>query len=244
VEERDIKGDLHCHSDYSDGTATLEEIAAAGKKRGYSYILMTDHSKSLKIANGLSDERRLKQIAAIDRLNARLRGFRLLKGAEVDILPDGTLDMDEGLLKRLDAVVVAVHSNFKMRRVEMTRRVVRALENPYASILAHPTGRLIGTRDAFEIDMDEVIRAAARTHTAIEINAHPMRLDLDATNCRAAAAAGVMIAIGTDTHVLAELDHMIYGLGTARRGWLSKGNIINTRSASQLIIILQKKHRH
>ena len=243
VEERDIKGDLHCHSDYSDGAATLAEVAAAGKKRGYSYILMTDHSKSLRIANGLSDDRRLKQIAEIDRLNARLRGFRLLKGAEVDILPDGTLDMDEELLKRLDAVYVAIHSNFKMRRAEMTRRVVRALENPYASILAHPTGRLIGTRDAFEIDMDEVIRAAARTQTAIEINAHPMRLDLDAANCRAAADAGVMIAIGTDTHVLAELDYMIYGLGTARRGWLSKANIINTRPASQLITILQKKRR-
>jgi len=243
VEERDIRGDLHCHSDYSDGAATLEEIAAAGKKRGYSYILMTDHSKSLRIANGLSDERRLKQIADIDRLNARLRGFRLLKGAEVDILPDGSLDMDEELLRRLDAVYVAIHSNFKMRRLEMTRRVVRALENPYASILAHPTGRLVGTRDAFEIDMDEVIRAAARTHTAIEINAHPMRLDLDAANCRSAAAAGVMIAIGTDTHVLSELDYMTYGLGTARRGWLSKASIVNTRPASQLISILQKKRR-
>ncbi|MGD1049218.1 MAG: PHP domain-containing protein, partial [Candidatus Krumholzibacteriaceae bacterium] len=243
VEERNIRGDLHCHSDYSDGAATLEEIAAAGKKRGYAYILITDHSKSLRIANGLSDERRLEQIAAIDRLNARLRGFRLLKGAEVDILPDGSLDMDEALLKRLDAAYVAIHSNFKMRRDEMTRRVMRALENPYASILAHPTGRLIGTRDAFEIDMDEVIRAAARTHTAIEINAHPMRLDLDAANCRAAAAAGVMIAIGTDAHVLPELDYMTYGIGTARRGWLSKANIVNTRTTAQLISILRKKRR-
>ncbi|HVO76675.1 MAG TPA: DNA polymerase/3'-5' exonuclease PolX, partial [Candidatus Bathyarchaeia archaeon] len=208
VEERDIKGDLHCHSDYSDGGATLEEIVAAGKKLGYSYILVTDHSRGLRIANGLSDERRLRQIAEIDRLNARLKGFRLLKGAEVDILPDGSLDMDVGVLKRLDAVCVAIHSNFKMRRADMTRRVVRALENPYANILAHPTGRLIGSRDAFEIDMDEVIRAAARTQTAIEINAHPMRLDLDAASCRSAAAAGVMISIGTDTHVLAELDYM------------------------------------
>lgn len=243
VEGRNIRGDLHCHSDYSDGTATLSEVAAAAKKRAYSYILITDHSKSLQIANGLSDERRLRQIAEIDHLNARLTGFRLLKGAEVDILPDGSLDMNEELLKRLDAVVVAIHSNFRMRRAEMTRRVVRALENPYATILAHPTGRLIGTRDAFEIDMDEIIRAAARTHTAIEINAHPMRLDLDATNCRSAAAAGVMIAIGTDTHVLPELDHMIYGLGTARRGWLTKANIVNTRPVSQLISILRKKRR-
>ena len=137
--------------------------------------------------------------------------------------------MDEALLARLDVVYVAIHSKFKMPRDAMTKRVVRALENPYANVLAHPTGRLIGMRDAFEIDMQEVIRAAARTGTAIEINAHPARLDLDAANCRAAAAAGVMIGIGTDTHVLSELDYMIYGIGTARRGWLTKANILNTR---------------
>jgi DNA polymerase (family 10) len=243
VELSDIRGDLHCHSNYSDGTAALEEIAAAGKKRGYSYILVTDHSKSLHIANGLSPDRLRTQLAEIDRINAKLKGFRLLKGSEVDILPDGSLDMSEDLLERLDLVYVAIHSKFKMPREEMTKRVVRAIENRYAGILAHPTGRLIGVRDAFEIDMQEVIRAAARTGTAIEINAHPARLDLDAANCRAAAAAGVMIGIGTDTHVLPELDNMIYGIGTARRGWLTKANILNTRTARDLLSFARKKRR-
>jgi DNA polymerase (family 10) len=243
VELSDIKGDLHCHSNYSDGAATLEEIALAAKKRGYSYLLITDHSQSLHIANGLSPDRLRTQLAEIDRVNAKLKGFRLLKGSEVDILPDGSLDMNEELLKRLDLVYVAIHSKFKMPRSEMTKRVVRAIENRYAGILAHPTGRLIGVRDAFEIDMQEVIRAAARTGTAIEINAHPARLDLDAANCRAAAAAGVMIGIGTDTHVLPELDNMIYGIGTSRRGWLTKANILNTRTARQLLSFANKKRK-
>jgi DNA polymerase (family 10) len=243
VEASDVRGDLHCHSDYSDGAATLAEVAAAGKKKGYQYILITDHSKSLHIANGLSEERLRKQLDAIDALNAKLRGFRLLKGSEVDILPDGSLDMSDALLKRLDIVCIAVHSKFKMHRVDMTKRVIRALEHPRANILAHPTGRLIGTRDAFEIDMEEVIRTAARTGTAIEINAHPLRLDLDAKNCRAASAAGVMITIGTDTHILSELDYMLYGLGTARRGWLTKKDVLNTRTVSQLLSILQAKFR-
>ena len=243
VEASDIRGDLHCHSDYSDGAATLGEIAAAGKKKGYQYILITDHSKSLHIASGLSEERLHRQLVAIDALNAKLKGFRLLRGSEVDILPDGSLDMSDGLLKRLDIVCIAVHSRFKMKRDEMTKRVIRAMENPHANILAHPTGRLIATRDAFEIDMEEVIRAAARTGTAIEINAHPARLDLDAKNCRVASEAGVMITIGTDTHVISELDYMIYGLGTARRGWLPKKNVLNTRTAAQLISVLQRKSR-
>ena len=241
VELEDIRGDLHCHSNYSDGASSLQEVAAAGKKKGYSYILVTDHSRSLHIANGLSPERLRKQLAEIDSINAKLRGFKLLKGSEVDILPDGSLDMDEALLARLDIVYVAIHSKFKMDRAAMTKRVIRAMENPYSSILAHPTGRLIGVRDAFEIDMQEVIRAAARTGTAIEINAHPARLDLDAANCRAAAAAGVMIGIGTDTHVLSELDYMIYGIGTARRGWLTKANILNARPARELLSLLRKK---
>jgi DNA polymerase (family 10) len=241
IELEDIRGDLHCHSNYSDGAATLKEIAAAGKKKGYSYILVTDHSQSLRIANGLSAQRLRNQLAEIDSINATLKGFQLLKGSEVDILPDGSLDMDEALLARLDVVYIAVHSMFKMSRADMTKRVVRALENPYAHILAHPTGRLLGMRDAFDIDMDEVIRAAARTGTAIEINAHPARLDLDAANCRAASAAGVKLGIGTDSHVLSELDCMIYGLGTARRGWLTKADILNTKTTRQLISLLKKR---
>ena len=241
VELSDIRGDLHCHSDYSDGAATLAEISAAATARGYSYMLITDHSQGLRVANGLPPQRLIRQMGEIDRLNEKLKGFRLLKGSEVDILPDGTLDMREDLLERLDVVYVAIHSNFRMKRDAMTRRVVSALEHPRAHILAHPTGRLIGVRDAYEIDLAEVFATAARTGTAIEINAHPARLDLDSGNCRLAAEAGVMVAIGTDTHVLPELENMIYGIGTARRGWLSKENVLNTRTCRQLISIIKKK---
>lgn len=243
VDLGDIKGDLHCHSDYSDGAASMEEVARAAMKKGYTYILLTDHSKSLTVANGLSDERRLEQFAAIDKLNAKLKGFRILKGAEVDILADGSLDMSDEFLGRLDIVYAAVHSRFKMSRAEMTKRVITAVENPYANILAHPTGRLIGTRDAYDIDMDAVMKAAARTGTAIEINAHPSRLDLDATNCRKAAGLGVMIGIGTDMHILSEFDYMVYGVGTARRGWLTKKDILNALPARELLGKLRKKPR-
>ena len=235
VSPDNIRGDLHFHSDYSDGTSSLEEIARAGKKFGYRYILVTDHSQSLMIAHGLSPERLIEQINEIDRVNERIKGFHLLKGSEVDILPDGSLDMSDDVLKRLDIVVVAIHSKFKMKRDEMTRRVITAFESPYAHIFAHPTGRLIGTRDAYAIDMEAVITAAARTGTAIEINAHPMRLDLDAATSRAASEAGVMIAIGTDTHRPAsEMNNIIYGIGTARRGWLEPKHILNTLTPVKL----------
>jgi DNA polymerase (family 10) len=239
----EIKGDLHCHSDYSDGAASMEEVARAAMRKGYKYILLTDHTKSLTVANGLSDERRSEQIGAIDKLNGKLRGFRILKGAEVDIMGDGSLDMSDELLERLDIVYGAIHSRFKMSRAEMTKRVITAMENPRMDILAHPTGRLLGARDAYEIDMDAVIKAAAKTGTAIEINAHPARLDLDAANCRKAAGLGVMIGLGTDMHVLGEFDYMIYGVGTARRGWLTRKDILNTLPARDLLTKIRKKPR-
>lgn len=244
VTHKDIKGDLHFHSKWSDGIASLEEIAAAGKKRGYRYILISDHSKSLHIAHGLSEERLKKQIDEIENINSRMKNFRLLKGAEVDILPDGSLDLGDELLAELDIVIVAVHSKFKMKRDAMTERVITALEHPYAHILAHPTGRLIGARDAYEIDMDEVIRAAARNGAAIEINAHPMRLDLDSSNARKASEAGVMITIGSDTHNPAvEMGYMMYGVNVARRGWLTKNHIINTKSVPRLLALLRGKQK-
>jgi DNA polymerase (family 10) len=181
----------------------------------------------------------------IDRINSRTRGFRLLKGSEVDILPDGSLDLSDDTLSMLDVVIVAVHSNFKMKLAKMTERVIRALENPHAHILAHPTGRLIGEREAYPIDMDAVIATAAETGTAIEINAHPSRLDLDSRMARRAAEAGVLVTIGTDTHnPLFEMDYMIYGVGTARRGWLEKSDVLNTRTARSLLSIIHKKQRH
>jgi DNA polymerase (family 10) len=238
----DIRGDLHVHSDWSDGIASLEDLALGGKKAGYRYLLVSDHSKSLHIAHGLSEERLRRQIAEIDRINARLRGFRLLKGSEVDILSDGSLDASDDVLSLLDIVIVAVHSTFKMSRTAMTARIVTALRNPYTHILAHPTGRLIAERDAYQIDMDAVIAAAASTGTSIEINAHPSRLDLDSSTARRAAAAGVAISIGTDSHNPArEFSHMIFGVGTARRGWLTSAYILNTMPARALIETLHKK---
>lgn len=237
----DVRGDLHLHSDWSDGTMSLREIAGEGRSRGYSYVLITDHSKSLHVAHGLSEESIYRQIKAVDRINSKLTRFRLLKGCEVDILPDGTLDLNEKLLARLDIVVVAVHSNFKMDRIRMTKRVINAFENPFSHIFAHPTGRLIGVRDAYEIDMDEIIRSAAATGTALEINAHPMRLDLDSNTARKASEAGVLISIGTDAHRPAEMDYTPYGVKTARRGWLKKECVLNTRTASRLLGFLHRK---
>jgi len=245
VSLEEIKGDLHVHSNWSDGVLSLEELVMAGRRRGYRYILVSDHSESLRIAGGLSGKRLRSQIDEIDRINGKTKGFRLLKGSEVDILPDGSLDMKEDLLGRLDIVVVAVHSGFKMKRDTMTERVVKAIENPHSSILAHPTGRLIGERDAYDIDMEAVIDAAARTGTAIEINAHPSRLDLDAAAARRAAARGVMIALGTDSHDPSiEFDHMRFGVGTARRAWLTPDHVLNTRNARSLISLFRRKRKH
>ena len=242
VSADDIRGDLHIHSDWSDGVSSLEDLVRAGRRRGYRYLLVSDHSRSLRIANGLSEERLREQIDAIDRINAKTRGFRLLKGSEVDILSDGSLDMSDGILSEPDIVIVAVHSGFKMSRDRMTRRVIRAIENPRSSILAHPTGRLIGEREAYEIDIEAVIDAAARTGTAIEINAHPSRLDLDAPTARLAQERGVSIAIGTDSHDPAlEFDHMRFGIGTARRGWLTPDHILNTRTARSLLSHFRQK---
>ena len=238
----DIRGDLHVHSNWSDGVSSLEDLVREGRRRDYRYLVVSDHSRSLRIANGLSDYRLRKQIDEIERINAKTRGFRLLKGSEVDILPDGSLDMSERLLSRLDIVVIAVHSRFKMSRDKMTDRVIVALENPYSTILAHPTGRLIGRRDAYQIDMEAVFDAAAATGTAIEINAHPSRLDLDAPSARRAAEKGVLISIGTDSHdPTIEFDYMRYGLGTARRAWLTPDHILNTRPVRSLLSLCRKK---
>ena len=219
----------------------LEELVERAKKMGYSYLLVSDHSQSLHIANGLSPDQLIEQIEKIDRINSRLKGFRLLKGSEVDILPDGSLDFDDELLSKLDIVIAAVHSKFKMKREEMTKRIVKAMRNPYVNIIAHPTGRIIGSRDEYELDMDEIMRVAAETGTAIEINCHPLRLDLDSKNVRKAISMGVMITLGTDTHKPAEFEYIVYGTGMARRGWAEPENILNTLTASKLIKVMHRK---
>jgi DNA polymerase (family 10) len=235
IQESDIKGDLHVHSKWSDGTSSIEEIAKAAQKRGYQYVAICDHSKSLRIAHGLDDSRRTEQIDEIDRVNEKLKGFRILKGAEVDILTDGKLDLTEKLLEKLDIVVGAIHSGFKQDREKMTKRIVRALSNPFLSILAHPSGRLLGARDPYEVDMDELMEAAKRYSKAIEINATFERLDLDDIHCRKAKEMGIRLTIGTDSHHLDQLWMMSLGVAVAKRGWLEKKDVLNTLSLKEIL---------
>jgi DNA polymerase (family 10) len=221
----DIKGDLHVHSDASDGTLTLREIADLGLRMGYSYIAICDHSQSVKYARGLSPDRLRRQMKEIDALNRSLKPkrFRLLKGTEVDILADGSLDFPGSLLKELDFVVAAIHSGFKKN---VTERILKAMENPYVKVIAHPTGRLISGREGYDVDIEKVIAGAKRTGKALELNAYYDRLDLDEFNCKRARELGIKISIGTDCHAASGLEMMRLGVGIARRAWLRKGDII------------------
>jgi len=242
VEMKDIKGDLHVHTNRSDGSHTLKELVEAARKRGYKYIAITDHTKGLGVAGGLSEKELLDEIREIDALNKKLRGFRLLKGAEVDIRSDESLDLPDELLKKLDVVVASIHSGFRQSSKQITGRLLAAMRNPYVNIIAHPTGRLIGKREAYDIDMDAVIKTAAETGTALEINSYPLRLDLGDVSVRAAAGLGVPISIATDTHAIANFDYMRYGVGVARRGWLRKDDVLNTLGLTALLKALKKKH--
>jgi len=235
VKESEIKGDLHVHSKWSDGSSSIEEIAKMAQKRGYQYVAICDHSKSLKITHGLDETRLLRQIEEIDRLNEKLKGLQILKGTEVDILSDGRLDLSDNVLKRLDFVVAAIHSGFKQDKAKMTKRIVKALENPYVHFLAHPSGRLLGSRDPYEVDMDEIMEAAKRYGKALEINAYFERLDLDDLHCRKAKEMGIKVAIGTDAHHLDQLWMMSLGVAVARRGWLEPKDILNTLSLKEIL---------
>lgn len=232
----DFRGILHCHSTYSDGRASIATMAAAARDKGQQFIAMTDHSRSLGVAHGLDEERLRQQMAEIDALNAEMPdGFRILKGIECDILADGTLDLPEDLLRELDVVIGSVHSHFSQDLETMTARVVRALETRCVSVLAHPTGRILGGRDPYQIDLDRVIDAALATGTALEINADPSRLDLKDVHARQAHEAGVPISINTDAHVPETLDYLTYGVATARRAWLEPEDVINTWPLERLV---------
>ncbi len=235
VQECNIKGDLHVHSKWSDGTSTLEEIARAAQRRGYQYIAICDHSKSLKIAHGLDESRLMKQIEEIDRLNEKLKGFQILKGTEVDILMDGKLDLPEKILEKLDLVVAAVHSGFKQDREKMTKRIIRALENPYIHILAHPSGRLIGAREPYEVDIEALMETAKAFGKALEINAYFERLDLDDLQCRKAKEMGVRVGIGTDAHHTDQMWMISLGVAVARRGWLEAEDVLNTLPFKEIL---------
>jgi len=240
LQESDIKGDLHVHSKWSDGTSSIEEVARAALKRGYQYVAICDHSKSLKITHGLDESRLLKQMDEIDRVNEKLqkektRSFQILKGSEVDILTDGRLDLSERVLEKLDVVIASVHSAFKQERQKMTKRIVRALENPLVDVLAHPSGRLLGARDPYEVEIEEVLEAAKRSGKALEINAYFERLDLNDVHCRMAKERGIRLSIGTDSHHLDQMWMISLGVAVARRGWLETKDVINTLSLKEMV---------
>jgi DNA polymerase (family 10) len=235
IQESEIKGDLHVHSKWSDGTSEIEEIANAAQKRGYQYVAICDHSQSLRIAHGLDETRLLKQIEEIDRINEKLKDFQILKGTEVDILTDGKIDHPDKVLRRLDFVVAAVHSGFKQEKEKMTKRIVRALEHPLVHCLAHPSGRLLGARAPYEVDIDEVMEAAKKHGKVLEINATLERLDLDDIHCIKAKEMGIRMAIGTDSHHLDQMWMMSLGVAVARRGWLETKDVLNTLSLKEIL---------
>lgn len=241
IDPGDIRGDLHLHSDWSDGNQKIEELIKRPMEKGYAYIALTDHSKGLGVARGLKEERILEQKKLIDGLNKKLKGFRILSGVEINIKTDGSLDYEEDILKQLDVVVASVHSGFSQPKEQITGRIVTAMRNPYVSIIAHPTGRLIGERDPYEVDMEEVLRAAAETGTAIEINAYPLRLDLSESFVRLAKEKNVPLVISTDSHNSGQFDNMIFGVAVARRGWLEKKDVLNTLECEDLLKKLKNR---
>ena len=234
VELGDLRGDLHAHTSATDGRNTAREMALAAQARGFEYFAVTDHSRRLAMAHGLDPRRLEKQIAEIDDVNRDLRGITVLKGIEVDILEDGSLDLPDSVLGKLDLVVAAVHGGFGLSRARQTARVLKALDNPHVSILAHPTGRLIGEREAYELDMLAVMRKAKRCGVALELNAHPDRLDLNDVHCRMAKDEGVLVSIGSDAHGVDGFDVLRYGVGRARSGWLENSDVLNARPLAEL----------
>jgi DNA polymerase (family 10) len=237
---KDILGDLHSHSTWSDGSNTIEEMAQGAIKLGYSYIAITDHSQSLKIANGLTPAELKKKKAEIERINMKLKNFRILYGTEVDIDSQGNIDYPGKILAEFDIVIGAIHTGFKQLNAQITKRLVYACKNKFVNIIAHPTGRLWGVREAFDLDMDEIFKAASDTKTSLEINAYPQRLDLNDINCRRAKELGVKISIGTDSHTAQQLQSMQLGVSVARRGWLTSKDVINTLPLEKLLKSIRK----
>jgi DNA polymerase (family 10) len=240
VTVEDIHGDLHVHSTWTDGTASIAEMATAAQARGYAYMALTDHSRRQTMSHGLDPAKVAKQAKEIDRLNARLKNFAILKGIEVDILKDGTLDLPDATLAALDVVIASVHSFFDLPREAQTERIIRAMQNRHVSLIGHPTGRLIGTREPYDVDMDRITSAARELNCALEINAEPDRLDLNDLHAHMAKSKGVRIAISTDAHSVNAFQYIRYGVDQARRGWLTADDVINTRPLPELRKLLRR----
>ena len=237
VRLKDLRGDLHMHTTSSDGANTLAEMAKAAQGRGYEYMAITDHSQSLKITNGLTEKRLLQQIRAIDRLNARLKDFVVLKSAEVDILEDGRLDYSDAVLKELDFTICSIHSRFALNKEQQTNRILRAMDNRYFTILGHATGRLLLKREGYELDIERILEQAKTNGCFVEINSSPDRLDLSDENAKLAKEMGIKIAVNTDAHSIRELEFISAGINQARRAWLEPGDVLNTLPIGKL-----KKH--
>jgi DNA polymerase (family 10) len=237
----EIRGDLHAHTKETDGHHTLEEMAEAAKDHGYNYLAITDHSKRATMTHGLDKKRLGKQIKKIDRLNDKLEDLIILKGSEVDILKDGSLDLPDDILKELDFTVCSVHYDRNLSRKQQTERIIKAMDNPHFNILGHPTGRLIREREPYEIDLEQIMKAAQERGCFLELNAHPDRLDLTDRDCKMAKEIGVKVAVSTDAHSITDLDYMRFGIFQARRGWLEPDDVINTRTLKQLKKLLKRR---
>ena len=239
VEFADLRGDLHAHTKATDGHNSLREMAQAARRHGFEYLAITEHSRRLTVAHGLDPQRLRKQMHEIEHLNEELDAITLLKGVEVDILEDGHLDLPDEVLSELDLVVGAVHSKFNLSRAKQTERILRAMDHPHFSILAHPTGRLLDSREPYDVDMLKIIRKARERGCFLELNAHPERLDLLDVYCQMARDEEVLVAISSDAHRTQDFDNLVYGVGQARRGWLEKKDVLNTRGLTELRRLLK-----
>jgi len=236
-----LRGDLHVHTKETDGRNTLEEMVEASLNLGYEYVAITNHSRHVSVARGLDVKGMTTLIGKIDRLREKTKGITILKSGEVDILENGSLDLPDSILKELDLTVCAVHFKFNLSREKQTERIVRAMDNPYFNILAHPSGRLINERESYEVDMEKLMKAALERNCHLELNAHPDRLDLSDIHCKMAKEIGLKVAISTDAHSVGDLRFMRFGVGQARRGWLEPGDVLNTKSLKELLKLLKRK---
>jgi len=244
ISQQDIRGDLHCHSDWDGGQNTILELAQSAIKMGYQYLGITDHTNFLKIENGLDEKKLIAQTEEIDKLNRIFQSknvnFKIIKGAETNILDDGSIDISNEVLAKLDYVMAGVHSNLKMEKADMTERILKAMQNPYIKIISHPTGRILQKRDEYQIDLEKILKAARDYGIALEINSNPERLDLDDENIKKAKAAGVKMVINSDAHHKTQLSYIDFGITQARRGWAEKEDILNTLSLKDLLKFFSK----